>query len=552
MPYQGASYTELSAGDGRERRRALLIGVDEPARGKAKAGPRARAIADLRAVLLAADYEVVALHHGPGADGSPDRTRVVDELARLARDSDEEDLIVVYAACPGARRGGRPHLRLTPPSTPTRSRAVPLLALADLLDSLRCKARSVGLFLDVNELRLDPAISGMTSHSDKGKGGFAMIVSGGSTRAEAGGSSFTRRLIDGLDGAAADQDGAVWVSALADHIQDGVARTRLPATRATRARPLTRLEVSDMRLRPPRPYRELTPRGTAAITSAAVSADGTRVVTGAADGGVCVWDARTGVRMVTTAGHRARVVGVGTGGIPLFCSAAADGTARTWFLDSGGAFPPGHEPLRLSVTVRGFACTLAQPGTLGGLLFATDEGVHAQLVDDTSFAPVERWTGAAAHAVGFCQGGFVTGGADGRVVRWRPRGTKPIEVGRHDGPVTALAVSGGVRVATGGPDAGGRSGIARLWDLSTRKVVALPDHPGPIADVAFSPDPVAPQVATACADGVVRIFDAAGRPVSEHAPGGASRVAATALAFAPDGKTLFVGYADGRGRLFAL
>ena len=58
-------------------------------------------------------------------------------------------------------------------------------------------------------------------------------------------------------------------------------------------------------------------------------------------------------------------------------------------------------------------------------------------------------------------GRLVTSQADGRVLVWNPAtpGASPVEVGRHDGAVRALAVLADGRLVTGGAD-----GRVLVWD----------------------------------------------------------------------------------------
>ena len=83
-----------------------------------------------------------------------------------------------------------------------------------------------------------------------------------------------------------------------------------------------------------------------------------------------------------------------------------------------------------------------------------------------------------------------------------------------------------------------------LWDpLCGELLRTLPSHYGPIYDVAFAPD--GKTLATACGDGVVRLWDAnSAKLLSTYAGGG------LCLAFSPDGKYLASGGADSLVRIW--
>jgi WD40 repeat protein len=80
---------------------------------------------------------------------------------------------------------------------------------------------------------------------------------------------------------------------------------------------------------------------------------------------------------------------------------------------------------------------------------------------------------------------------------------------RHDGPVTAVALSaGGKLLATGGEDR-----VVRLWNVRTGKLLrALRGHVGPIAALAFSRRGTL--LGSASTDGEARVWGLNGKPVS--------------------------------------
>jgi hypothetical protein len=185
----------------------------------------ARAVA---AVLRARGYVVTTVDDRRGSAAPPTRAGVLTTVRQVAAACTADDVLVLYACCHGVRARGRPWLLLADSQYTDDGRVVGGLALSDLLDALRRRARRVAVFLEACQigLGLDPGIGRALRHCGARGGSFALLAgstTGSQSLDGSDGAVFTRCLRDGLSGGAADPDGAMRMSALARYVQAGVA-----------------------------------------------------------------------------------------------------------------------------------------------------------------------------------------------------------------------------------------------------------------------------------------------------------------------------------------
>lgn len=232
---------------------------------------------------------------------------------------------------------------------------------------------------------------------------------------------------------------------------------------------------------------DLLPQSTGGwITSLAISPDGRRLVVGARDNLIHVWDLATRQRERVIPSHTAWVLDVSyspDGG--RFLSAGSDGDVKVWESATGRHL----RTLRHEIQV------------------------HAAI-----YSPDGR--------------SIATASSDGLVRVWdaMAEGTPRILSG-HVGEATSLAWSpDGKLLASGGYD-----GLVHLWDIPTgRRVGSLGGSFGKIWALAFSPD--GRTLAATGRDPLIRIYDVEARKERLALPGAAE--GGLALAFSPDGRRL--------------
>ena len=233
------------------------------------------------------------------------------------------------------------------------------------------------------------------------------------------------------------------------------------------------------------------------VTAIAVDPNGRFLATGGKNGGVRLWDARSGSLVVSA--------------------------------------PEGIGPIRRLEFSRDGGVLLTLGGNGEALVWDLSESWveraigHPGFVNAAAFSPVGNST--------------LTGGEDGTVRFWTPRQGRPAD--------PSIVEPGPVHIAVFSPNGfavflAGEDGSGRVREIATGRVLATVHHESPIRVAAFRQDSLA--LATGDEAGTARLWDAnTGHPIGEPMSHDA-RV--SALDFSPDGLLLATASRDWRVRLW--
>jgi serine/threonine protein kinase len=269
------------------------------------------------------------------------------------------------------------------------------------------------------------------------------------------------------------------------------------------------------------------------VTGLSWSPGGTELASASYDHTARLWLFGSTQSAVTYTGHRAGLLSIawspdGT----LLASGGRDETVQVW--DSAGRIK--YRFASLSAPVSSVAWlpngTRLFAGTLGAGLHTLTLGVNA--------LPPKNARQEIIHALAVSPDGhyLAIGTETGNVViADLQTGHRPLSRRLHTQPVLSLAWSpDSLLLASGGAD-----GRARVLDLATDKVTYSVQHSNSVTGVAWDPAGTA-HLATACADGYLRLWTAEGSQRSTYATYGGHSSAITSIAWGAKG--LATGSAD--------
>ncbi|HUI54789.1 MAG TPA: AAA-like domain-containing protein [Bryobacteraceae bacterium] len=278
------------------------------------------------------------------------------------------------------------------------------------------------------------------------------------------------------------------------------------------------------------------------VLAAGFNPNGTRVITGSADGTARLWSAISGECVLPPFRHKAavRAVAFSPDGKSL-ATGSDDYTACLWDAEKGGRLgaPLTHRTRIRSVHFSPLGDKILTTSAEGSAL------VWHTATCEPACPPLEHQ--ASIWVAAFSPDGatVVTGGDDNLVYRWSAASGERLGPALpHDGNVTALAFhSIGKLMATACED-----GAVRLWNTDSGAAVGKKlVHEGAVLAVAFSPD--GSLLLTGSADRTARLWRTdSGEPACapmRHQ----DRV--VAVAFRPDSGCILTGSADGTARLWS-
>jgi WD40 repeat protein/serine/threonine protein kinase len=272
-------------------------------------------------------------------------------------------------------------------------------------------------------------------------------------------------------------------------------------------------------------------------------------------GEVVLWDAATGERLRTLAGHKHLVQSVAfSPDSHRLVSTSLDQTAKVWEVATGAELRTLPVPARLADREVATSATFSPDGKL--LATAGVNGIDVwDVTRDGRKPPVPRRSLGGDRlplkpAVVFRPDGrqlasIVWSGAVGEVKVWDlATGAEALTLEANRGVFHGAAFSPDGRYL-----AAGEWGILKLWDVATGRLLqSIGGHNGQVWGVAFSPD--GRQLASAGMDGTLRVWEVPRGEEVVLLRG--HRGAVRSVAFSPDGQRLVTGGMDGTVKVWDL
>ncbi len=291
------------------------------------------------------------------------------------------------------------------------------------------------------------------------------------------------------------------------------------------------------------------------ILSAKFSPDGTKILTASADRTMRLWDAYTGVSLITYEGHTAPVADASfNADATRIVSASHDNTCRIWDAETAQMLVTGYgqglnqmffsqmkmtgaERLQFASTdSRKFFSAVFSPDGKEAVT-TSDIGMAVQW-KSASMRPVGfvRQAGGSLYSVRYNQAGnkIVTAGGDFSARLWSVQGRSPEQsFFGHTAQVLHAAFSPDEKnIVTASED-----GTARVWDIKTSRPLFTMAHRASVWSAEYSPD--GRRIVTASLDATVRLWDArTGKQLAVLRGASEDKLGFQYAEFSPDGSRI--------------
>jgi WD40 repeat protein/subtilisin-like proprotein convertase family protein len=279
------------------------------------------------------------------------------------------------------------------------------------------------------------------------------------------------------------------------------------------------------------------------VDGVSVSGDGTRLAYPSGRGEVVVRDVASGTRLYTLRDRadapRVRIAPDGARLVTL-----SGERVRVWSLPSAGGVAQRAADLEDTAIHAGGGSGAVAVGSRSGQLRFIDAAGAASAESVDFFGHRGAVTAVAMDAA---RGIAITGGADGIVRAWDLATAEPVTpvlahaIGRGDGPILAVALSGDARWI-----ASAAAGTVRLFSAADGALARELPFAGPTAALAFAPDATTLAIGDRDAVRLVRVEPSGGEVRARAASGD---TAITSVAFAPNGERYASGDTAGNLRL---